>query len=171
MSKPRANAEDDPVYSNIAYMIPAALAPTFLAAQVLMFTSAALVAGSSVFHATYSRGGQRLDAATMLTYIASLAAAVGAVWTPWAWAVVPLAALGYWGFTWDVDSHIHVPLWALAIIVMLFIQEGFWALLPLGIFSLAGLAKYLDENPDTPMHSLWHILGGMAAGAAMWLIW
>ena len=94
----KADARDDVVYSNLAYVAPAMVAPDWIAACVLMVTGAALVGASSVYHATYTREGQSLDVSAMMTYAAALACVVGAQWTPWAWAALPVAVLGYWAF-------------------------------------------------------------------------
>jgi len=57
----KANARDDVVYSNLAYVAPAMVAPDWTTACVLMIAGAALVGGSAVYHATYTREGQSLD--------------------------------------------------------------------------------------------------------------
>jgi hypothetical protein len=87
------SARDDVVYSNLAYILPALFAPTYAAQAVLSVTGAALVGGSAVYHATYTREGQSLDVSTMMTYVAALACAVAAQWTVWAWALLPVAAI------------------------------------------------------------------------------
>jgi hypothetical protein len=158
------------VYSNLAYVAPAMVAPDWTTACVLMVTGAALVAGSSVYHATYTREGQSLDVSTMLTYVAALACAVAAQWTVWAWAALPVAAYAYWRYPWQVDSYVHVPLWGGAALMMLAMQVGWWAALPAAP-ALAGSAiKARQPGPDTWLHSLWHLLGGAAGAAAMWVI-
>jgi len=165
-----ADARDDVVYSNLAYIAPALVAPDPVTQAILAVTGAALCAGSAVYHATYTRAGQSLDVSTMLTYVASLACAVASVWTMWAWAVLPVAATGYWMYTWRVDSYWHVPAWALATLVMLGVQSGAWALLPGGLFLAGGIIKVRQPGPDTILHSWWHILGGAAGAAAMWVV-
>ena len=165
-----ANARDDVVYSNLAYVAPAMVAPDWTTACVLMVTGAALVGGSSVYHATYTREGQSLDVSAMMTYIAALACAVAAQWTVWAWAALPVAALGYWAFPWEINSSIHLPLWAGAVGVMLAFQAGWWALLPIGLFAGAGAVELSNSGVDTWLHSVWHILGGLAGAAAMWVL-
>ena len=163
----RADARDDVVYSNLAYILPALFAPTYAAQAVLSLTGAALVGGSSVYHATYTREGQSLDVSTMLTYVASLACAVAAQWTVWVWAVLPVAAVGYWAYPWRIDSYVHVPLWAGAALAGLAVQVGWWAL-PAGVLFLAGGAiKVAQPGRDSLLHSLWHLLGGLAGAAAM----
>ena len=165
-----ADARDDVVYSNLAYIAPALVAPDPVTQAILAITGTALCAGSAVYHATYTRAGQSLDVSTMLTYVASLACAVAAQWTPWAWAVLPVAATGYWMYPWRVDSYVHVPLWALATLVMLSVQSGAWALLPGGFFLAGGIIKVRQPGADTVAHSWWHILGGAAGAAAMWVV-
>jgi len=84
--------------------------------------------------------------------------------------VLPVAATGYWMYPWRVDSYVHVPLWALATLVMLSVQSGAWALLPGGFFLAGGIIKVRQPGADTVAHSWWHILGGAAGAAAMWVV-
>jgi hypothetical protein len=165
-----ANAHDDTVYSNIAYIAPAMVAPDWGTACVLMVVGAALVGGSSVYHATYTREGQSLDVSTMMTYVASLACALAAQWTVWAWIVLPIATVGYWMYPWSIDSYIHVPLWGAGALVMLAIQAGWWAAPAAALFAAGGAIKAFDPGPDTWLHSVWHVLGAMAGAAAMLVI-
>ncbi|PSQ97821.1 MAG: hypothetical protein BRD51_03925 [Bacteroidetes bacterium SW_11_64_17] len=166
----KADARDDVVYSNLAYVAPAMVAPDWTTACVLIVTGAALVGGSSVYHATYTREGQSLDVSTMLTYVASLACAVGAQWTMWAWAVLPVAAVYYWTCPWKVDSYVHVPLWGIAALGMLAAQVGWWALIPAAPALAGGAIKMAQPGADTWLHSLWHVFGGLAGAAAMWVL-
>ena len=167
---PRADARDDVVYSNLAYILPALFAPTYAAQVILSLTGAALVGGSAVYHATYTREGQSLDVSTMMTYVAALACAVAAQWTVWAWALLPVAAIGYWVYPWRINSYVHVPLWSLAVLVVLTVQVGWWAVLPAAPALAGGAIKIYDPGPDTLLHSLWHVLGGLAGAAAMWVL-
>jgi len=166
----QADARDDVVYSNLAFILPALLAPTYAAQVALSLTGAALVGGSAVYHATYTRSGQSLDVSAMMTYVAALACAVGAQWTVWAWVPLPLAAYGYWRYPWRINSYVHVPLWGLAVLVMLAVQAGWWAALPAAPALAGGAIKTHDPGPDTWLHSVWHVLGGLAGAAAMWVI-
>jgi hypothetical protein len=170
MNKTKADARDDVVYSNLAYIAPALVAPDPVTQAVLAVTGAALCAGSAVYHATYTRAGQSLDVSTMLTYVASLACAVAAQWTPWAWAALPVAATGYWMYPWRVNSYLHVPAWTLATLIMLAAQAGAWSLLPGGLFVAGGAIKIRQPGADSVLHSWWHILGGAAGAAAMWVL-
>ena len=165
-----ADARDDTVYSNLAYIAPALMAPDPITQAILAVTGAALCAGSAVYHATYTRQGQSLDVSTMLTYVASLACAVASVWTMWAWAVLPVAATGYWMYPWRVDSYWHVPAWAGATLVMLGVQAGWWAALPGLLFAAGGIIKVRQPGADSLLHSAWHLLGGAAGAAAMWVV-
>jgi hypothetical protein len=169
-SNVKADAHDDVVYSNLAYILPALFAPTHAAQVILSLTGAALVGGSAVYHATYTREGQSLDVSTMMTYVVSLACAVAAQWSVWAWAVLPVAAVGYWAYPWRIDSYVHVPVWAGAALAGLAVQVGWWAL-PAAVFFLAGGAiKVAQPGRDAILHSLWHVLGGFAGAAAMWVL-
>ena len=165
-----ANARDDVVYSNLAYILPALFAPTYAAQVVLSLTGAALVGGSAVYHATYTREGQGLDVSAMMAYVASLACAVAAQWTVWAWALLPIASVGYWMYPWRIDSFVHVPLWAGAALAMLAVQAGWWALPAATLFTGGAAVKLINPGPDTWLHSVWHLLGGSAGAAAMWVI-
>jgi hypothetical protein len=166
----KADAKDDVVYSNLAYVAPAMVAPDWTTACVLMITGAALVGGSAVYHATYTREGQSLDVSAMMIYVTALACAVAAQWTVWAWAVLPVAAVGYWMYPWRTDSYVHVPLWGLAVLVMLAVQVGWWAALPAAPALAGGAIKTRQPGADTWLHSVWHVLGGLAGAAAMWVI-
>jgi hypothetical protein len=167
---PRADARDDVVYSNLAYILPALFAPTYVAQVILTLTGAALVGGSSIYHATYTREGQSLDASTMMVYVASLACAVGAQRTVWGWAVLPVAAVGYWMYPWRIDSFVHVPLWGAAALMMIAVQVGWWAALPAAPALAGGAIKIYDPGPESALHSVWHLLGGMVGAAAMWVL-
>jgi len=166
----KADARDDVVYSNLAYILPAIVAPTWTAQALLSLTGAALVGGSSVYHATYTREGQSLDVSAMMTYVAALACTVAAQWTVWAWALLPVAAVGYWRYPWRIDSFIHVPLWAGAALAGLAVQVGWWALPAAVLFIGGGIIKLAQPGRDAWLHSLWHILGGLAGAAAMWVL-
>jgi len=169
-SAPKADARDDVVYSNLVYVAPAMVAPDWTTACVLMVTGAALVGGSSVYHATYTREGQSLDVSAMMTYVAALACAVVAQWTVWVWALLPVAAIGYWVYSWRIDSFVHVPLWGGATLVMLAMQVGWWTALPAAPALAGGAIKIYDPGPDTWLHSVWHVSGGASGAAAMWVL-
>jgi len=166
----KADARDDVVYSNLAYVAPAMVAPDWTTACVLMVTGAALVGGSAVFHATYTREGQSLDVSTMMTYVAALACAVAAQWTVWAWVPLPVAAYRYWRYPWRINSYVHVPLWAGTALVMLAVQTGWWAALPAIPALAGGVIKLYQPGADSLLHSAWHLLGGLAGAAAMWVL-
>jgi len=166
----KANARDDVVYSNLAYILPALFAPTYPAQAVLSLTGAALVGGSAVYHATNTREGQSLDVSTMMTHVAALTCAVAAQQAVWAWALLPIAAVGYWAYPWRIDSYLHVPVWALAALVMLAVQVGWWALPAAVLFGGGGVIKLAQPGRDAWLHSLWHLLGGLAGAAAMWVL-
>ena len=53
---------------------------------------------------------------------------------------------------------------------MLAFQAGWWALLPIGLFSGAGAVELSNSGIDTWLHSVWHVLGGLAGAAAMWVL-
>jgi len=78
----KADARDDVVYSNLAYILPALFAPTYAAQVILSLTGAALVGGSAVYHATHTREGQSLDVSAMMTYVAALACGTCSVGWP-----------------------------------------------------------------------------------------
>jgi hypothetical protein len=166
----RADARDDVVYSNLAYILPALFAPTWVAQAVLSLTGAALVGSSAVYHATYTREGQSLDVSAMMTYVASLACAVAAQQAVWAWAVLPVAAVGYWAYPWRIDSYTHVPVWAGVALVMLAVQAGWWGLPAAVLFIGGGAIKLAQPGRDAILHSLWHLLGGASGAAAMWVL-
>jgi len=170
MTTAYADARDDVVYSNLAYIAPALVAIDAVAQAVMAITGAALCAASAVYHATYTRQGQSLDVSAMHTYLAGLACVVASQWTPWAWAVLPVAAIGYWMYPWRVNSYVHVPLWAALTLGMLSVQVGAWALVPFGFFAAGGAIKVGQPGADTWLHSVWHVLGGVAAGSVALLV-
>ncbi|WP_103030036.1 hypothetical protein [Salinibacter altiplanensis] len=167
---PEADARDDVVYSNVSYIAPATVSPDLLTARVLMVVGAAVVGGSSVYHATYTREGQSLDVSTMMAYVAGLTCAIAAQWTLWAWAVLPVAAVGYWMYPWRIDSYVHVPVWGAAALVMLAVQVGWWATPAAVLASAGGAIKVSQPGADSRLHAAWHVLGGLAGGAAMWVL-
>lgn len=166
----RADARDDIVYSNLAYILPALFAPTWMAQAALSLTGAALVGGSAVYHATYTREGQSLDVSTMMTDVAALTCAIAAQWTVWAWAVLPVATVGYWACPWRTNSYVHVPVWAGIALVVLAFQAGWWALPAAVVFISGGAIKVYQPGTDSLLHSAWHVLGGLAGAAAMWVL-
>jgi hypothetical protein len=95
---------------------------------------------------------------------------VGAQWTVWAWSILPIAAVGYWTYPWRVDSYIHVPLWATLALVMLAMQVGWWALLPVAPAIAGGAIKLTQPGADSWLHSCWHVLGGIAAALLIFLL-
>jgi hypothetical protein len=166
----KADARDDVVYSNLAYILPAVFAPTQAAQVILSVTGSALVGGSTVYHATYTREGQSLDVSTMMTYVASLACAVAAQWSVWVWALLPIAAVGYWRYPWQTNSYVHVPVWAGAALAGLAVQVGWWALPASVLFLAGGAIKVVQSGVETALHSTWHVLGGASGAAAMWVL-
>jgi hypothetical protein len=98
----------------------------------------------------------------MLTFVPAVVATIAASWSPWVYVGVPLASTDYWLFTGRINSFYHVPAW-----VLLAVQIGWWALLPAGLFILAGM---IEPNADSWWHSIWHLLGAGAALAALVLL-
>lgn len=173
MSTSTADWTDDVVWSNAAYLLPAftALWDAEWTAVALMGVAGAYLAyASGLYHAVYTRRSQRLDVHAMMTYLIALAAVVASQWTPWAYAVVPLASAAYGRWTWDIDSYVHVPLWGALTLTGVAVQAGWWTLVPAGLFALGGSIKLYDPGADTELHSLWHLAGGAAAAVVVGLL-
>jgi hypothetical protein len=158
------DATDDVVWSNAAYPLAAfgAWGEPGLFALVLV-TGTMLGLASAAYHSTYARWAQRADVGAMMTYLASVLACVLTTWTLWGLLLVPVAAFGYWRWTWQIDTQVHVPVWALAIVAALVVQVGWsgaWTLIPVAI----GAVAQITTDSDSLWHSLWH-LGGAASVA------
>lgn len=164
------DASDDVVWSNIAYPLAAFGAWYDLTTMaVVWMTGCFLAVGSAAYHSTYDRWANRLDVASMLTYLPSITAAVLAVWTPFAWGLVPIAAAVYWRYTWDINSFYHVPGWAAVTIVLLWVHLGHvevWPVLPV---ALGAIPQVLADS-DSWWHSWWHVGGAVSVGWVLYLI-
>jgi len=168
------NASDDVVWTNAAYPLAALAAlPDLPAFAVIWAAGVALAIGSAAYHATYERWAQRLDVAAMMTYLsAAFAATLTGLVGAWAWALVPAAAAAYSAWTWQIDSTVHVPLWALATIVSLCLQVG-WGGLEVVVPVACGLAieRWVGGgDPDHWGHSIWHIGGAGSVALVLFLI-
>lgn len=162
---------DDVVYSNLGYLAPALFAPEPLGAAIVGMAGMLLCIGSAAYHATYTRWAQRLDVAGMLTFVPAVVATIAAQWSPWVYVGVPLVSTLYWLYTWQINSFYHVPAWALLGTILLAVQTGWWALLPAGLFVLAGIVRvWIEPNSDSWWHSIWHLLSAGAAVAALVLL-
>jgi len=160
--------DDDVVWTNAAYSLSALGAwghPVLLALMAAAGTM--LAVGSATYHAVYERWAQRLDVATMMTYLASTCACVLTVWTLWALLIPPVAAVLYWRYAWDINTLIHVPAWSVAIIAALWVQVGWIALGPLVPAAIGGVLQR-TTGTDSLWHSGWHIGG---AGAVAWVLY
>jgi hypothetical protein len=61
--------------------------------------------------------------------------------------------------------------WVLLGTILLAVQIGWCALLPAGLFILAGIVRvWIEPNADSWWHSIWHLLGAGAAVAALVLL-
>lgn len=162
---------DDVVYSNLGYLVPSLFAPEPLGAALVGMAGMLLCLGSAAYHATYARWAQRLDVVGMLTFVPAVVATIAAPWSPWVYAGVPLASAFYWLYAGRIDSFYHVPAWVLLGSVLLAVQTGWRALLPAGLFVLAGIVRvWIEPDSDSWWHSIWHLLGAGAALAALALL-
>jgi len=81
--------------------------------------------------------------------------------------LAPIAYAVYW--TTETDSQIHVPAWSAVALSVVAVKAGWWALVPLALFTAAGTLQ-LTTDSDSWLHSLWHVLGAAAAGVALYLV-
>lgn len=162
---------DDVVYSNLGYLAPALFAPEPLGAALVGMAGMLLCLGSAAYHATYESWALRLDLAGMLTFVATVTATITAQWSPWVYVGVPLVAAVYWVYAGRVNRYVHVPGWALLGTLLLAVQVGLWALLPAGLFVLAGIVRvWIEPTSDSWWHSIWHLLSAGAALSAVLLL-
>jgi len=159
------DADDDVVWTNLAYPLAAAGTSDPLAALTVALTGTALALASGAYHAVYSDYTQRLDTTAMMGYLSSV---TGCVLYPWLGAVLaPIAYAVYW--TVETDSQIHVPAWSAVALSVVAVKAGWWALVPGALFVAAGTLQ-LTTDSDSWLHSLWHVLGAAAAGTALYLV-
>jgi len=159
------DAGDDVVWSNWAYPLAAIGAQSLTAAVTVALTGTLLALASGAYHAVYSDYTQRLDTTAMMGYLASV---TGCLVIPW--VGLTLAAVAY-PFYWlvETDSQIHVPAWAAVALSIVAVKAGWWAILPGALFASAGTLQ-LTTDSDSWLHSLWHVAGAAAAGAALYLV-
>jgi len=159
------DADDDVVWSNLAYPLAAIGAQSLTAALTVALTGTALALASGAYHAVYSDYTQKLDTVSMMGYLASV---TGSLLYPWLGAPLAVAAyVFYW--TTETDSQIHVPAWSACALSIVAVKAGWWALVPAALFAGAG-ALQLTTDSDSWLHSLWHVLGAAAAGTALYLV-
>jgi len=159
------DAGDDVVWSNWAYPAAAIGAQSLTAAVTVVLTGTALALASGAYHAVYSRYTQKLDTTAMMGYLSSV---TGCLLYPWLGAVLaPIAYAVYW--TVETDSQIHVPAWSVVALSVVAVKAGWWVLVPGALFVSAG-ALQLTTDSDSAWHSLWHVAGAAAAGAALYLV-
>jgi hypothetical protein len=162
--------DDSVVWSNAAYPLAAVTAQTWATGVVVGIAGIALAIGSAVYHATYERWAQRLDMTGVMTYVSAAVAVILSQWTVWAYLLVPTAAVVYWCWTWEIDSHIHVPVWATMGLIALGVQQGVWMLVPGSFFLAAGIVKICEPGSDHWLHSLWHGLSAMVVAMMLWIL-
>jgi hypothetical protein len=172
------DATDDVVWSNAFYPLAAFGAwPDMVTFAVVWGAGVALAVCSAAYHSTYARWAQRADVAAVMTYLVALNAAILSSWAalgdPFlAWAIVPIAGAAYSVWTWQIDSHVHGPVWGALAMGLLAWQVG-----PVGLVApvpvAAGIA--VDQwvgggQPDHPAHSAWHIGGALSVAVVLFLI-
>jgi len=161
----RGDHDDDVVWTNLAYPLAALGCSSLLAAGVVTGAGIMLAIASGAYHAAYSDYTQKLDTVSMMGYLASV---TGSLLYPWLGGVLAQIAYAvYW--TVETDSQVHVPLWAATALGIVGVKAGWWALVPAGLFVAAGTLQ-LTTDSDSWLHSLWHVLGAAAAGAALYLV-
>lgn len=160
-----SDAGDDVVWSNWFYPLAAIGAQSLTAAVTVALTGTALALASGGYHAVYSGFTQRLDTTAMMGYLASVTGCLVAGW------VGPVLAAVAYPFYWlvETDSQIHVPAWSALALSVVAVKAGWWALVPGALFASAGTLQ-LTTGTGSAWHSLWHVLGAAAAGAALYLI-
>lgn len=161
---------EDDVWTNAAYPLSALGAwghPTTMAVIAVLGTLLGIA--SALYHTTDARWAQRADVTAMMTYLWGLEAALLPTETPWKWAVPVAAALAYGVYTWSIDTQIHVPLAVDAIGIAMAVQVGWAALVPLAVFGVAALVRKRSPHTDHLLHSIWHVLGALAAALALFI--
>jgi len=167
------DATDDVVWSNAFYPLAALSAlPDMITFAVVWGAGVAVAVCSAAYHSTYERWAQRADVAAVLGYVSAVFASTLAHHTPLVWLIVPATAAAYSVWTWDIDSHVHAPLWAVATAGSLVVQVG-WVGLLAGMPVLVGLL--IDQlvgrgRPDHAAHSAWHLGGALSVALALFLI-
>lgn len=171
----KGNWVDDVVWTNLAYALSALPAwGNPLAFSVMLAAGLGISVASSVYHGTYERWAQQADVVAMMTYILALTITILVQVVPGlgqeVYLALPLGALFYALRAWDINSLVHVPAWSVLALLILAFEALWWTLLPVGLIALGGLVKLSDEGPDSLLHSLWHLSGAGAVGAALWLL-
>lgn len=167
------DATDDVVWSNAFYPLAAFAAwPDMVTFAVVWGAGVALAVCSAAYHSTYARWAQRADVAAVMTYLATVSAAILSGVAAWAWAIVPIAGAVYSIWTWQIDSHVHGPVWGALAVVLLAWQVG-----PVGLVAAVPVAAGIAVDqwvgggqPDHPAHSAWHIGGALSVALALFLI-
>lgn len=159
----RANVHDDVVYTNAFYAVAAFGAWGHPIAFCVTLTAGFFLAlASSAYHATYERWAQRFDVWAMMTYFAALVSVLAGDWHSGFYGILPIA-FGFYGvYTWEINSYIHVPIWAAVALAIIVGHAGVWALVPAAFFVVGGVIKLADVGSDTLVHSLWHVSGALA---------
>jgi hypothetical protein len=167
------DATDDVVWSNAFYPLAAfAALPDMVTFAIVWGAGVALAACSAAYHSTYARWAQRADVAAVMTYLVVVNAAILSPVTAQVWTIVPVAAATYSARTWQIDSHVHGPVWAALAIGLLAWQAG-WIGLVAPVPVAAGIA--VDQwvgggQPDHPAHGAWHLGGALSVAIALFLI-
>lgn len=162
----KADWDDDVVWTNAVYPLAALGAwGSPLSLFVVAVTGTLLAAGSAAYHAFYNDDARKLDTVSMMGYLSSV---TGCLLHPWLGAVLaPMAYAVYWKT--ETDSQVHVPSWSAVALSVVAVKAGWWALVPAMLFVAAGTLQ-LTTDSDSWLHSLWHILGAAAAGAALYVV-
>jgi len=168
---------DDSVWSNLAYPAAALFAPTITAGLVVAVLGFNLAVMSGMYHHHYDDRAAKRDVWAMLAYVSGIAsvpiAAFESIGSVSAYGVPLLAAIVYWNETPRNAARrdLHVGLWAVAGIVLAGLHAGWIVLLPAGVFACAVIVRrFLEGHSDSLVHSLWHVLGGVAAALLLFLL-
>lgn len=164
--------EDDTVWSNLFYLLPAPF--TFMIGiipgTVVLLAGLNLFYRSGRYHTTYERHEQGDDASAMLTYLVALISATLSPCSLWFLLLPVVAAPLHRRFVWDIDSYVATPIYIVAALIITYFQVGLWAGIP-ALFAIAGgLVKLSQPGPRTKRHSLWHLFGGVSAASATGLV-
>ena len=159
------------VWTNLAYLWPAYFAPGVVPTCVLLLLGAYLTTMSGAYHYYLNSKWQRWDVAATMTYAAALTTTVAAVhWSLWLYLILPLIIVLYARYTWDIDSHKHVPAWIGLGLVLLAWTAGWQALYAAPSVLALDLIKQMDEDPNGHWHDLWHVIGGKAGSIVVALL-
>ena len=163
---------EDTVYTNLAYLLPAVPAAMLgpLEFGLVGAASVYLTYGSARYHTTYEREEQGQDASALLTYLSALLGALLASWSSWGLLLPVVAAPVHERYVWKIDTYVAAPAYIGVALVCLGLQVGLLQAAPSAALVAVGAAAQLSTGPRAPLHSIWHVCGGLSASLALLML-